>query len=177
MVRLLAVAIVLASTSAIAQESASEYFTKEKAQHEPAGDHRSSGPNVASNSVTGLIAAKAEQRLGKQWVGSALKIAKIESGYRCSAVGPRTRGGRARGVFQVMPRTARGLGFDPERATKDCDYSIDVGLAHMALCIRSGVRTESQMAACHVAGVGGWNRRLNRSSERYKQKYIRLARR
>jgi hypothetical protein len=46
----------------------------------------------------------------------------------------------------------------------------------MRLCIASGVRTEHQMALCHVSGFGGWKRRLNVRDERYKIKYTALVR-
>jgi DNA-binding transcriptional MocR family regulator len=45
----------------------------------------------------------------------------------------------------------------------------------MEKCLSVGAKTYNQLAACHVAGWGGWNKRLNRQAERYKQKYIRMA--
>jgi hypothetical protein len=35
--------------------------------------------------------------------------------------------------------------------------------------------THRQMSACHVAGWGGWNKKLNKKAERYKQQYIKMA--
>ena len=45
--------------------------------------------------VQRMIAEHVSARIGPQWVGTALRIAKIESGYRCNA-----RNRRAVGVFQ-----------------------------------------------------------------------------
>jgi soluble lytic murein transglycosylase-like protein len=124
--------------------------------------------------VANKVVAQAEIALGKQWVPTALKLARLESGFNCRAIGPRTRHGNARGVFQVMPGSARALGFDPRRL-HECDYGIAAGIAHMKSCLHAGVRTHAQMAKCHVAGVRGWNTRLNRKAERYKARYVRMA--
>jgi hypothetical protein len=124
------------------------------------------------------IASKVRERtqaeLGSQWVPTALSLARLESGFNCKATGPKTRHGRAKGVFQVMPQSARALGYDYSRL-HDCDHGIAAGVAHMKACIRSGVKTHNEMAKCHVAGVGGWNTRLNPRAENYKRKYVRLA--
>lgn len=127
-----------------------------------------------AQSVAKKVAHQAETRLGAHWVPTALALAKIESGLNCRATGPRTRHGRAKGVLQVMPASARALGYD-HRRLHDCDYGIAAGIAHMESCVRAGVRTHTDMAKCHVAGVGGWRTRLNRSAERYKKRYARLT--
>ena len=129
-------------------------------------------PAVAS--VQQMIATETTRQIGTQWTPTALRIAKLESGFRCNATGPRTRHGRAKGVFQVMPGTARAMGYNPARL-HECGYGIAAGVAHMRLCIASGVRTGAQMASCHVAGTHGWKVRLNARAEQYKQKYVRNA--
>jgi hypothetical protein len=129
-------------------------------------------PAVAS--VQQMIATETTKQIGAQWTPTALRIAKLESGYRCNATGPKTRHGRARGVFQVMPATARGMGYNPARL-HECRYGIAAGIAHFKMCIASGVRTQAQMASCHVSGFHGWKVRLNARAERYKQKYVRNA--
>jgi hypothetical protein len=128
----------------------------------------------AAASVQQMIATETTRQIGAQWTPTALRIAKLESGYRCNAVGPKTRHGRARGVFQVMPATARGMGYDPRRLN-ECQHGIAAGVTHMRLCIASGVRTQAQMASCHVSGFHGWKVRLKPRAERYKQKYVRNA--
>jgi hypothetical protein len=57
----------------------------------------------------------------------------------------------------------------------DCKAQITAGILHMEKCLSVGAKSYSQMAACHVAGWGGWNKRLTRKAERYKQQYIRMA--
>lgn len=129
-------------------------------------------PAIAS--VQQMIATETTRQIGAKWVPTALRIAKLESGYRCNAVGPRTRHGRAQGVFQVMPGTARAMGYSPARL-RECGYGIAAGVSHMRLCIASGVKTSNQMASCHLTGVGGWKRRLNARSENYRNKYIKMV--
>lgn len=124
--------------------------------------------------VADMVAAETARRLGAQWVPTALRLAKIESSFNCGAVGPRTRHGNARGVFQVMPGSARALGYDPRRLN-ECQYGISAGVAHMSACIQSGVQTHMQMASCHVSGVYGWKARLNKRAEKYRREYVRLA--
>jgi len=130
--------------------------------------------NFHKQAVADMVAAETARRLGAQWVPTALKLAKIESSYNCGAVGPRTRHGNARGVLQVMPGSARALGYDPRRLN-ECQYGIIVGLAHMASCLQSGVRTHAQMASCHVAGTYGWRARLHPKAEKYRRSYVRMA--
>lgn len=130
--------------------------------------------SARKQAVAEMVAQETARRLGAQWVPTALKLAKIESSYNCGAVGPRTRHGHARGVLQVMPASARALGYDP-RHLNDCRYGIAAGVAHMASCIQSGVRTHAQMASCHVAGTYGWRARLNPRAEKYRRSYIKLA--
>ena len=125
----------------------------------------------AAASVQQMIATETTRQIGAQWTPTALRIAKLESGYRCNAVGPKTRHGRARGVFQVMPGTARSMGYNPARL-HECGYGIAAGVSHMRLCIASGVRTQAQMASCHVSGTHGWKVWLKPRAERYKQKYV-----
>jgi len=179
---IIAAALVL-STPSFADMSSAEFFARDKANNwtgtlgnkasNPYGTLPKRMP-TKKQEVARIVAREAQARLGSQWVDSALKLAQIESSYNCAAVGPGTRHGHARGVLQVLPSSARALGYDPKRLN-ECDYGARVGVAHMAACIRSGVKTHAQMAACHVAGVGGWNRRLARRSETYKRDYVRLA--
>jgi hypothetical protein len=124
--------------------------------------------------VIDQITTVVKKELGEQWVESALKIAKVESGYRCNATGPKTRHGHAKGVFQLIDSSARTLGFDP-RKMYDCNENIAAGVAHMKVCIKYGVKDPRGMAACHVAGWNHWNVKLARQHERYKQRYIHMA--
>ena len=115
--------------------------------------------------VVAEIRAQVRGQIGRQWEGVAVRIAYVESRHNPSAIGPKTRHGRAQGVLQVMPKSARALGYDPRRL-RELRYGIAAGVAHMKACLNAGVRTERDMAACHVSGVAGWKRRT-RSNERY----------
>jgi len=126
--------------------------------------------------VRRMVAHQARKKLGKRWVKSAVKIAYVESRFNPKAVGPRTRHGRARGVMQVMPKSARAMGFNPRRLN-EAAYGIAAGIAHMRLCIQSGVRTDAEMSACHVAGPRGWAIRLRKHAQRYKRIYVAMVRR
>ena len=130
--------------------------------------------SYASENSAKLLADRTRDRLGEKWVQTALVIGKMESGYRCDAVGPHTKHGRAPGIMQVLPGSARALGVSPA-ILRTCDGGIEAGLRHMQLCIDSGVVTHAQMAACHVAGAQGWKTRLRNKQEAYKRKYVRVA--
>jgi len=124
--------------------------------------------------VIDRITTVVRKELGEEWVASALKIAKVESGYQCHVTGPKTRHGRAKGVFQLIDSSARTLGFDPGKMY-DCNENIAAGVAHMKVCIKYGVKDPRGMAACHVAGWNRWNVKLAKQHERYKQRYINMA--
>jgi soluble lytic murein transglycosylase-like protein len=124
--------------------------------------------------IAGIVATEARRQLGEKWVSTALRIAHVESRFNHRATGPKTRHGRALGTMQVLPGSARKLGFDPRRLHEP-HYGVQAGIAHMRACIASGVRTERQMAACHVAGPAGWQRRLARKPEKYKLQYVAMV--
>lgn len=168
----LALAMLIA-TPASAELSNADFFRMDRSNwSEPAPQKQ-----VTSKSpVAAMVAREAEAKLGSQWVQTALKLTKIESGFNCNAVGPKTRHGRAQGLLQVMPGTARAMGYNPSRL-RECQYGLAAGIEHMRRCIDSGVRTHAQMSSCHVSGFHGWKKRLNARAEKYRNKYIRLARR
>jgi soluble lytic murein transglycosylase-like protein len=63
-------------------------------------------------------------------VGLALAVAKVESGFRCNA---RSRA-NARGVMQVLPATARGVGVHGNLF--DCRTGAEAGMRYLAAIIR-----------------------------------------
>ena len=91
------------------------------------------------------IAQHVTERLGSHWVGTALRIAKIESRSRCNA-----RNGRAVGIFQNTNPQIFGVS---RAAALTCDGGIRAGVAHMVMCVGKGARTASQMMVCHNAGT------------------------
>jgi hypothetical protein len=182
---LTATAMALAATShpLVADESAPDFFRKDR-EYWSRGLRAPDTPKWGGNlyfvpndptkaKVAEMVAAEARARLGAQHVESALRLTKLESGFRCHVLGPKTRHGRAVGPLQVLPSSARALGV--EDLHKDCKAQITAGILHMEKCLSVGAKTYNQIAACHVAGWGGWNKKLNRKSERYKQKYVRMA--
>lgn len=173
----IALAFVLSATPAMADQSHADYWREEAARQvaKPVASQRVVRSSPERAHVKKIVADEARKQLGDKWVPVALQIAYVESRFNPAAVGPKTRHGRAQGVMQVMPGTARAMGYDPARL-RDASYGASAGVAHMRLCIASGVRTEHQMALCHVSGVGGWKRRLNVRDERYKIKYTALVR-
>ena len=166
-----------------ANESAADFFRKDreywsrgmKAPDSPswAGSlyFSPSDPNKAK--VAEMVASEARARLGSQHVETALRLTKLESGYRCHVLGPKTRHGRAVGPLQVLPSSARALGVDSLH--NDCKAQITAGILHIEKCISVGAKTYNQLAACHVAGWGGWNKKLNRKATAYRAKYVRMA--
>jgi len=180
-------AFALATPAAADEMSAAEYFARDKANNWSGelsyGSFGSPYGKLASvekltpkkQEIAKQIAKQVADRLGEQWVETALRLAKIESGYNCAAKGPRTRHGNAKGLFQLLDKSAETLGFDPKEMYS-CDKNILAGIAHMKACIDIGrVSNAREMAACHVAGWANWNVRLARRPERYKQRYVALA--
>ena len=166
--------LALLSSPALATEEDSGSFWREEAARTAPAQLATALLPQKKKVVVDQITKVVRRELGEQWVASALKIAKVESGYQCNATGPRTRHGRAKGVFQLIDSSARTLGFDPGKMY-DCNENIAAGVAHMKVCISYGVKDPRGMAACHVAGWNHWNVKLARQHERYKQRYINMA--
>jgi len=122
---------------------------------------------TANAIVVAEIRSQTRAAIGERWESVAVRIAFVESRYNPRAIGPKTKHGRAAGVFQVMPGTARALGFDYKRLNQ-MQYGIAAGVAHMRLCIQFGVQTDAEMAACHLKGVGGWKRKSKTQSKYVK---------
>ena len=131
----------------------------------------SSASAIANASVVAEIRSQTRAAIGERWENVAVRIAFVESRYNPRAIGPKTKYGRAAGVFQVMPRSAKALGFEYKRLTQ-MKYGIAAGVAHMQMCIAHGVKTDSEMAACHLKGVGGW-RRNSKTKAKYIAKVLR----
>jgi len=130
--------------------------------------------NASRAAVAQQIADGARSKLGDQWVASALRIGKIESGYTCNIKGPKTRHGRAVGPMQVLVPSAESLGISAWELNSSCSAQIEAGLRHMERCVKLGAKTEAQMSSCHVSG-SPFKRNLVRKAERYRQQYIRMA--
>lgn len=94
---------------------------------------------------------------GKYRISStfALRVAKVESNYKCSAVG---RAGEV-GPLQILPSTARSLGYKNIRGAS-CRTKVDAGMKHLAICYHGANGNARRAAACHNAGVASlkWRR-------------------
>ena len=168
-----------------ASESAHEFFNNDRnywskgliapASASWAGSIDFASMDQSKSKVAKMVADEARSTLGERYVDSALKLANLESRFRCHVLGPKTRHGRAVGPLQVLPSSAAALGVHNMHG--DCKAQVVAGILHMDRCLKSngGSMTHRQLSACHVAGWGGWNKRLNRKAERYKQQYIKLA--
>lgn len=135
----LAAALCAASPAAQAQ-SALEWATQGMAHNRVTSVY----PKTINSGVQRLIAEHVSTRIGPQWVGTALRIAKIESGFRCNA-----RNRRAVGIFQNTNPAMFGVS---RAAALTCEGGVRAGVAHMAMCIGKGARTSSQMMRCHNSG-------------------------
>ena len=121
--------------------------------------------------VAAMVATEAKKQLGAEWAPVALRLAKIESGYRCSAIGQKTRHGRAMGVLQVLPSSAEALEPGSSQNLTDCATGIRIGVAHMRDCFDAGATTVARMAACHVGG----KKMISRPVGAYARQYVALA--
>jgi len=165
-----------------ADESAAEFFRADRERMERgtnppstswAGKLDVNAMSSEKKKVAKMVASEARSRLGEKHVNDALRLTNLESRFRCHVLGPKTRHGRAVGPLQVLPSSARALGVD--NMHNDCKAQILAGILHMEKCIQVGAKSYSQLAACHVAGWGGWNKKLNRKATVYRAEYVRMA--
>lgn len=97
----------------------------------------------------------------------AMRVARVESGFKCSVVGA---SGEV-GPLQILPATARGLGYKNIRSAS-CRTKTDAGMKHLALCYRGAKGNWRRAAACHNAGVASlkWRRYPARTNH-----YVRMV--
>ena len=100
-------------------------------------------------SVKAMIQSEVCAQIGCQWTSTALRIAHIESRFRCNA-----RNGRAVGVFQNTNPAMFGVS---RAAALTCAGGVRAGIAHMKMCIAKGARTSAQQMRCHNSG-SPWGR-------------------
>jgi soluble lytic murein transglycosylase-like protein len=98
----------------------------------------------------------------------ALRVAKVESGVKCG----RTGAAGEKGPLQILPSTARGLGYKNIRAAS-CATQTDAGMKHLAICYKK-TRNLWRAAACHNQGISvAYGRKVNRHAARYANKVAR----
>lgn len=92
----------------------------------------------------------------------ALMVAKHESGIRCGVVGSHGE----RGPLQILPSTARQLGFgDIRRAS--CDIQTKAGMDHLQKCLNGSSGNRWRAAACHNQGMSALGGSLTARAKRY----------
>jgi len=98
----------------------------------------------------------------------ALRVAHVESGVKCG----RTGAAGEKGPLQILPSTARGLGYKNIRAAS-CATQTDAGMKHLAMCWRK-TRNLWRAAACHNQGISvAYGRKVNKRAARYANKVVR----
>jgi len=101
-------------------------------------------------------------------VNLALAIAKLESNFRCSAVG---REGE-RGVMQIKPRTARGIGYrGTPSGLNDCRTGIRYGMIYLRMAYKLAKGNLYRTALLYNAGLG-----TKRKRSAYAEKVVQKAR-
>lgn len=124
-----------------------------------------SSPAVAN--VQSIVAAEAK-RQGVP-VALAMKVAKTESNFRCSAVG---RAGE-RGVMQIKPATARGVGYrGPASGLNNCSTGIRYGMIYLRMAYKKAGGNWYRTAILYNAGLGSKMR-----SSKYAEKIAGRAKR
>lgn len=98
----------------------------------------------------------------------ALRVAKVESGVQCGRVGSSGE----RGPLQVLPSTARSLGYKNIRAAS-CATQTDAGMKHLAICWRK-TKNKWRAAACHNQGISvAYGHRVSKRAAKYANKVAR----
>ena len=94
-----------------------------------------------------------------QWSGTLVRIAKIESGFRCSP------GGNGGGLFQFSTPSRWGL---TRASAKSCGPNISAAMRYAKHCVAQGAKTSYHMMAC-------WNSGSPRTSTRRLEKAYQIA--
>ena len=120
------------------------------------------GRAEASSDISRMIAAAA-QRHGIS-ISIALKVAKIESGFKCNAQG---KAGEL-GPLQIKPATARLIGYvGAIAALRSCGAGLEWGIKHLAMAIKSGGVWK------HNQGL--WAKSKSRQAAAYEQKVMQAS--
>ncbi len=120
---------------------------------------------LARSRAPGIHACKAAARRFGVPVSTALAVCRLESGFRCSAVG---RAGEL-GLLQIKLATARALGYrGSRRGLLRCSTGAYWGMKHLALAIRKGGVWK------HNQGL--YARRPTRAARAYARKVAALRR-
>lgn len=101
-------------------------------------------------------------------VSLAMAVAKAESNFRCSAVG---RGGE-RGVMQIKPQTARGIGYKGSASgLNNCRVGIRYGMIYLRMAYRLAKGNIYRTALLYNGGLGS-----KRKKSAYAEKIVQKTR-
>ncbi len=138
------------------------------ARKAPVRSHRTGLRKVrmARSRLPGINACKAAARRFGVPLSTALAVCRLESGFRCSAVG---RAGEL-GLLQMKLATARGIGYrGSRRGLLSCSTGAYWGMKHLAMAIRRGGVWK------HNQGLGA--KRPTKAARIYARKVAALKRR
>jgi len=99
------------------------------------------------------------------------KVAGRESGFNCHAY---NRSSGASGPLQILPSSARALGYGNGRATaalRSCGMGLTAGLKHLRACVDVVGQNPARAAYCHNFGLGAVTHRHYASAHRRHQHY------
>lgn len=98
----------------------------------------------------------------------ALRVAKAESGIKC---GVHNRRSGATGPMQILPSTARSLGYRNIRQAA-CPTQVSAGMKYLAYCLKITRHNHYNAARCYNGGPGALKSN-SRSAHRYASKVTR----
>ena len=155
---LAALALASAAAPARAQDvNVAQYWSRQapaapRVARDAASD-KVGAPMILSGAIPRMI-IEAAARTGKAHLTAGfLRIARIESGLRCSP------GGNGGGLFQFIRSTRARLGLHNPR---DCVANIAAAMRYADGCIARGARTAAHLMRCWNGGTP-WARHLERA--------------
>lgn len=123
-------------------------------------------PKAHAYDASRLVAAEA-RRQGVP-VSFALRVARVESGVQCH----RHNASGATGPLQIMPASARALGYRGHIRSASCAVQTHYGMRHLAMCWRGARGNQRVAAACHYQGVSALHR-VSRAGAAYARRVAR----
>lgn len=136
--------IFLSAAGAFADDTLSPWGDRLETARHPVASERAWRAEASQGGVQQMIAHYVARELGSQWVGPALRIAKLESGYRCNA-----RNRSAVGLFQNTNPAMFGVS---RAQALTCQGGLVAGVAHMKMCLHKGAHDLHSMMRCHNSG-------------------------
>ena len=127
-------------------QSVGEYWAREAARVGPVVKQSLTTPGAPmrlSGAIPQMIASAAARTGKAHFAATLVRIAKIESGLRCSP------GGNGGGMFQFIRGTRRSLGLSNPL---NCSANINAAMRYADRCIAMGARTGAHLMRCWNGG-------------------------